>query len=342
MRTLREFILEQFDKISTEWVIEHYKKFNNMYFDNKLPNANEIDLQYTSNNMHPSWLGAQGFHKPIYIDRDRTHDGMYLMLDSQANPYNNILDLEPFIYVNNTIPMTMNKFEDTLIHEMVHLWTRMDCTEPKQAHGKEFKKKCDEIRKLAKDKHNKNYELTTFSSDKNSYDTATLVDATVGNRKNVVGVFIKFDKSKLENERCAQVFLFCTTTNMNKIIDYVKSYYGKFSPKIYITDNTYRDMCVKCGIFKTVNMFRYYTVEDFKEKDYICEIMTKNADIINEGLTHDEMGRYLTRKTPLQVGKVSIEDLKNLVYIPGGTNLSEFNAEDIVDNAPELHDEEIR
>lgn len=343
MKTLREFILEKFDKISTEWVIEHYKKFNNMYFDNKLPNANDIDLQYTSKNMHPSWLGAQGFHKDIFINKDDMIDGMYKMLDSHGIPCSDLLELEPFIYVNSTIPMTMNKFEDTLIHEMVHLWTRLDCKEPKQAHGKEFKSKCDEIREIAKNKYDKDYELVTFANNRNSYDTDALVDATVGKRKNVVGIFIEFDKSKLVDEKAWRIFFFCTTSNMNKLIDYVNSYYAKFSPKIYVTNDSYISICKKCGIFRTTTKFRYYKLEEFKEKDYIYKIMTTDARTINEAvfpkMTPDEEARYFSRKYPRELKP---EDFKNMIYIPADTNLSDFNAEDIVDNCSKEHDEEIR
>lgn len=57
--------------------------------------------------------------------------------------------------MNAHIKFTETDMEDTLIHEMIHYYTYKDGLAPKQAHGTEFRKVCDYIRALAKQKHGK-------------------------------------------------------------------------------------------------------------------------------------------------------------------------------------------
>ena len=69
MKSLIDYIKESsYEKISTEWMIEHYNKFNAEYFFNELPNAEEIDIQYTHGKLiKGSMLGVQGFHELVCL-----------------------------------------------------------------------------------------------------------------------------------------------------------------------------------------------------------------------------------------------------------------------------------
>lgn len=330
MKSLIDYIKEStYEKISTEWMIEHYNKFNAEYFFNELPNAEEIDIQYTYGKLiKGSLLGVQGFHETGIYFRNKLKNGKYIMhFQSSLEEVTNILDMKPYIYINSNIPMSMTKYEDTLIHEMIHLWTSIDCAYPKQAHGKEFKAKCNKIRKMAKDKYNIDYELTTYASKENeNFDVESIIkDQLKGkNVKNIVGLFISFNAEKLKDPKQGEIFLFCTRNVSNKLINYVTKYYKEFNPTIYVTENTYEKICVYCEcVFKTVTSLRYYILDNYKEKQFIYETMTKTNEIITE----DKINESYWNEMPRKLTKKDIEGIKYCV--PADVNLSDADIDDI-------------
>ena len=189
MNNLLTYILEQFDKtgVTTEWMKEKYKEFNELYFNNELPEiilaAKRLDDE----------LGCQGEMFPSYTSPDNMENGMYILykktsglrgsftksgrtkwtpIIDENSRVKSISELKPFIYMNNKYIYEELEKEDTLIHEMIHLWTYKDGFAPKQAHGKEFKKKCKEIREIAKTRYNKDYSLGTRATDSSKFEVA--------------------------------------------------------------------------------------------------------------------------------------------------------------------------
>lgn len=343
MKSLKNYISEAYSKISTPWMISHYKKYNKIYFNNELPDAKYIDIQYTYNeSINGSMLGCQGFHETIYFNRGKTRNGMYIILDGSCHEQTDLLKLKPFIYINNKISMTMDKFEDTLIHEMIHLWTSKDCLWPKQAHGKEFKKKCNEIREMAKEMYGKNYELTTYASDESAYDYTEMLQSRLAekNTKNIVGMLIEFDPRTLKDPKNSPIYTFCTRNVSKKFVNMLLTQYKSKHPKIYITEGIYEEMCMKCQmLFGTFTSFRYYILSKYngndEERKYIYEIMTNTREIISEGRITEN---YWTERPP----KINPKDLKGgLVYmIPADTDLSDFDSKDAIP-VPVEHDEDI-
>ena len=333
MKTLIKYIKEsKFTKISTQWMIDHYIEYNDKYFNNELPSADDVDIQYTSD-QHTIGraLGCQGFHKEFYVNRSRMVDGMYRMLYENNKAVENILDLKPFIYINNNIPMAPDKYEDTLIHEMIHLWVCKDRKYPRQAHGKEFKAKCKEVRDLARRKYSKRYELTTYADNPESYDKEASIKyqlSTNKNLKNIVGIYIEFDGSLLVDKNNEKIFLFCTRSASQRLIDYSLHTHKRFNPTIYVTENSYEPMCVEYGMFKTVTTFKYYMVSKFDNKENIYKIMTMNAKVIKDNINESIWNSKIDIKP---------EDLKDLIYVPANINLSDYNIEDEYDTI-EIHE----
>ncbi len=347
MKSLKQYISEQyiseaFSKISTQWMIEHYTEYNAKYFNNELPNASDIDIQYTYNNyINGTRLGCQGFHDTFYINKRKMKDGKYILLRANGTPATDLLSMKPFIFINNKVPMTMDKFEDTLIHEMVHLWTCKDCLWVKQAHGREFKQKCNEIRRIAKKKYDKDYELTTRAQDDTSYDISSMIKNELSakrNLKNIVGMMIEFDKSKLLDPKSTPIYTFCSRNTSKKFVDMILNEYADKGPKIYITDK-YEEICLYCkSVFPTFTSFRYYMLSRYEgteeEKNNIYKIMTDTDEIYENEIKEsywNERPRKITKK-----------DLEGLVYVPAGVDMSEFGAEDFLEHEPESYDDEIK
>ena len=113
-------------------------------------------------------------------------------------------------------------------------------------------------------------------------------------KANVSGIFVKFEIDKLKDPSQEKIFLFSAKEQMNKIVDHIQSSYAKFNPIIYITDNSFQPMCLKCGQqFRIFDTYRYYKLSNYKEKDYIEEIMTNNAEVFNaDGGKHKTNVQY--------------------------------------------------
>lgn len=329
MKTLKQYIIESFTKISTSWMIEHYKKYNKEYFNNELLDPEYVDIQYTTDSFETGTeLGHQGFHVDVYLDKtQKLVNGMYQIFDENGYGVTDWSSLKPFIYINNSIGMTELMFEDTLIHEMIHLWVTRNCTYPKYAHGKEFKAKCKEVRDLAYKKYGKQYELSTHALDFSKINKDDLVENVLKrNKKNVVGIFTIFDKSKMKKPEYNMIFTFCPKHILNKFVNEIKTEYGYLGPKIYVTENTYEKMCRKFGLFQTyIKELQYFILSDFGDNEddrkYIYDIMTDTNEILES---------YWNEK-PISKEQIEKTDLKNIMYcIPSDTDLINFDVNDAI------------
>lgn len=85
MLNLSEFVsksvFESSEKISpnTEDIKVLYDKFNEMYFDNKLPK----NVDVAAKKIRSSRLGEQGYHKGCYISRIWMENGKYIMFSKK-------------------------------------------------------------------------------------------------------------------------------------------------------------------------------------------------------------------------------------------------------------------
>ena len=156
MKSLTQYILEAQSKPTVEWMKEYYEKFNKELFDNQLPS--NIRLGLISNTKEKA-LGWQGFNHAYYYSKDYMRGDMYIMLYfdktisytfnghrqtvdvSKAKHATSAEELSPFIELNPRYQFSDFQKEDTLIHEMIHLWVHRNGLGPKRAHGKEFKAK---------------------------------------------------------------------------------------------------------------------------------------------------------------------------------------------------------
>lgn len=350
MKNLLQYILEATNKFTpTEtWLKENYDKFNEELFNTELPSSKDIKLSVARTK--GSELGCQGFEKTFYFSSEFMENGMYRMRvlkpgkyiglssywkngrrhteyiadDENTTPVKSCLELKPFININAIYVATEHNLEDTLIHEMVHLWVSKDGLEPKQAHGKEFKKKCNEIRKLAKEKYGIEYELTTKASnydefeedDKKKKETEQIIQKNKKRGGGVLGVFILLD-DKVKTETSlpySERFFFCTKSKLNSLLREVKYYDGKYIKHIYVTEDSYEKLCNIYGIFKIINRYRFWDTNNYTKAR---EIMVKNAtDVFNESLNEDK--------------KPYIKPEIFMYQIPANTNLSDIDLEDIV------------
>ena len=102
------------------WVKENYIKFNSLYFDNILPpiNSDLIIFEITNSKKIKS-LGTSYNKKPYKIR------------------------------INFRYDLPEIEFQDTLLHEMIHIWQYI--MGYKGGHGKSFKKKAKDINKYGWD-----------------------------------------------------------------------------------------------------------------------------------------------------------------------------------------------
>ena len=359
MKNLVQYILEASEKIhpTKEWMIEHYKKFNKELFNGELPGTDIVSLeaQRFKSKAHVNALGMQGFGKTFFISKDHMENGMYKMLviipgknisyrssgrdwnpiitDENSRSVDSCVELRPWIWMNTMYLFSEDQLEDTLIHEMVHLWVSKDGLEPKQAHGKEFKKKCNEVRKLAKEKYGKDYELETKAKRKDEYEyddqkkqeTAALIQKNKKRGGGIVGVYIILDEAVMNDPDevpYIERFLFCTKRVLPKILNEIKWYSKKHLKNIYVSEDSYEKMCEIYGIFQTMTSYRFWNVDNYKQAN---EIMLKDAqDILKESLNE--------AKKPYIKPEIFIYE------IPADTNLSDIDMEDII-NA-KIDDEE--
>ena len=350
MKYLHNYILESLNKISPtkSWVIEHYDLFNERYFNNELPKSNEISLEVIRSK--GTELGCQGEYVAWYTASSSMENGKYIMYirpngvpaswsatfngkrwKHEANVANykrvkSILELKPFIRINSIYVATENNLEDTLIHEMVHLYTYKDGLAPKQAHGAEFKRKCKEIRNLAKQKYNTEYELLTKAGSNEYFEfdddqkekIKNEIQKAKGKGGGVIGVYLVFNKKlmKENNFKYPERFFFCTKNMLNQLIYDIKNRAidRKYMTNIYISEDSYEKMSNKYGKFKTIRRYQFWNPDDYPlSKTYMIE---SAKDIINESLNEDK--------------KPYIQPNINII-IPSEINLSEINIEDLIE-----------
>lgn len=349
MKNLLQYILEAANKFTpTEtWLKENYDKYNKDLFNNELPSSDKIKL--TVARTKGSELGCQGFEKTFYFSSEFMENGMYRMRvlkpgkyiglrgywkngrrhteyiadDENTSPVKSCLELNPFININASFIATEHNLQDTLIHEMVHLWVSKDGLEPKQAHGKEFKKKCNEIRKLAKEKYGIEYELTTKATnhdeyefdDKRKQETVEIIQKNKRRGGGVIGVYMMLNNEVLKTSLpYTERFFFCTKSMFPKLLETVKYYERKYLTNIYVSENSYEKMCNTYGVFKTINKYQFWDINNYTKAR---EIMVKNAtDVFNESLNEDK--------------KPYIKPEIFMYQIPANTNLSDIDLEDII------------
>ena len=360
MKNLVQYILESTEKISPtkEWMIEHYNKFNKELFNGELPGTDIVGLEAKrfKSKAHANCLGLQGFGRTFFISKDHMENGMYKMLvvipgapmsfkikrsgyepiitDDNSRPADSCEEMRPWIWLNTSYVAIEEQLEDTLIHEMVHLWVSKDGLEPKQAHGKEFKRKCNEVRALAKEKYGIDYELLTKANRRDQYayddqkkqETAALIQKNKKRGGGVVGVYIILDEAVMNDPDDVPYtvrFLFCTKRVLPKMLHEIKGYSRKYLKNIYISEDSYEKMCDIYGIFQTMTSYRFWDIKNYKDAK---EIMTKDAeDILKESLNE--------AKKPYIKPEIFIYE------IPSDTNLSDINLEDIINAKIDDEDE---
>lgn len=361
MKSLTQFITEAQSSPSKEWMEEMYAKYNEELFNNELPKKIQLGLTY--NTIKDSALGRQGFNRRFVVWKDKMRNGMYIMYlikeerkmmyyarnggivwdEKNYEEVKNIEDLQPFIEINPRYKYSDFQKEDTLIHEMIHLWVSKDCLEPKRAHGKEFKRKCDEIRAKAEKLYGVKYKLTTYASheedeDKDYQETEItkkrlkeemLKMASRGG--GVYSIYWTYDKDKMKRNTMDDIkmlkytkrFIFCTKNKLNVILKSLDS--DESITNIYVSDNSYIPMCEKFGKFSTMNSSHRF----WDANDYSIEILmkdAKNLKEINEGLG-SKIKNWLKR---IFMGGFIVKK---------GTNVSNINFEDVLNYAEELENE---
>lgn len=336
MKQLISFLIESLNKFkpTKKWMVEHYDLFNERYFNNELPSSNKIKLSVIREDGDE--FGSQGMSKPYWIYTNSTEEGKYIMYKFKSDKLvskhpdpsslirvRDILDLKPYIRINAIYYVTKNHAEDTLIHEMIHLYTYKDGLAPKRAHGKEFTTKCKEIREKALKEFDTKYELTTKSSISNDYEydaqfkkqQQDLITKTNKMGGGVIGVYIRLDKNLMKSDGklyYPERFFFCTKNLLNSLIDAVKSESTdkKYLQHIWITKNSYEKMCNEYGRFSTIRTYKFWNAEDYpKAKDFM---INDAEDVINEAKK-----TYMKPET-------------KLIYVPSEFNTSIFNIEDII------------
>ena len=350
MKNLVQYIIESSNKFTPteDWLKEHYVKFNEELFNNELPKLNDIRL--SAKRLRDTSLGCQGYGKSFVISKDYMENGMYKMIVPKPGKHigqsaiyrkgkwiyepiieeenvqfiKSCIDLKPYILINTIYVATEFNLEDTLIHEMIHLWVEKDGLAPKRAHGKEFTRKCNEIRKLAKDKYGIEYELKTLAQSNDEYEfddqkkkeTDHIVKQNL--KRDVVGIYLEFSeeiKNDPNERHYDKRFLFCTKKRLPKILDDIKNTANKkYLRHIYVSEDSYEEMCNAYGVFRLINTYRFWDGDAYKKA---AELMTKNAqDIINESLLESKKP-YIKPETIMR-------------EIPANTNLSIIDLEEIM------------
>lgn len=373
MKSLNRFILafessESKIKITDKWMHDNYIKFNELYFNNELPKPGDVTLKVHDPG-HASWLGCQGEGKPYFIAKDFQENGLYIMCSKQKGyksvkhgrtwswepivdketRIKSIVELQPYIYMSPKYMFTENEAEDTLIHEMVHLFTVKDGLAPLRAHGKEFARKCKEIREIANSKHGKHYHLTTFASDHEEYelndDEKKKYEAEILRIAKQAGgavmIYFTLDdhikKNKVRNQ--TERFMFCSRNMVQSVIDEIKKVhqktdeYGKIL-SMSVVDGIYVDFCNKYSKIKTVRKYIYWDVEKYP---YIYDLM-KKADVQQVKIGESQYNSLVDMVEIDEKKSYTKPEIKVIpVEIPANTNMSDIDLVDIIDK---VNDEE--
>lgn len=358
MKSLVQFIYEEQSKPTIEWMKEHYVKYNKELFNNELPSNVRLGL---IKNKNETALGWQGFEGTFWMFKSHMRQDMYIMLIENSNTrymvgrknnypnpntmdeVKNIEDLKPFIELNPLYQFSDFQKEDTMIHEMIHLWVHRNGLSPKRTHGKEFKRKCDEIREKAYKLYGKKYDLLTYAKkheeEDKSYQIAKDIEGKITDEitkaakrgGGVWSIYALYDVKKINEIRLVKLshrFMFCTKNRLEKVIEQLKKSSG--IKEIWISPTAYAKMCSVYGIFATVN--NYCKFWDTKAGDYDEKYLYENAieilksksesalESLNEGLGSKIknlfkwiMGAFLkvTKETP--ASEINNEEMLNLI-----------------------------
>ena len=368
MKTFVQFLTEAQSKVTIDWMEEHYKKYNEELFNNELPENIELGFIRERGDA----LGLQGFKKSWFYGKDKMKNDMYQMYiyeydysnakESKGNGWSvitgytstkkyitNASELDPYIHMSPKYNFSDFQKEDTLIHEMIHLWVSKDGLQPKRGHGKEFKRKCKEIREKAKKLYGKDYDLQTkavsHDEEDKSFEYTEEVKKQLQYEMNkaakrgggVYSVYIELDKSKMPRNTQYQIkmlkftkrFFFCTKNRLELILGQVKkSANAPAITNIWVNNSSYIPMCNKFGRFKTVNNYNeFWDANEFDE-----DILKDNArDIFNDNLNEGLIDGI----------KKLVKRIMNIfIKVPKGAPLDNFNAEDALNYADELGNSE--
>jgi len=316
MNTLNNYIKEALKnsfEINEEWMKEKYNEFNKIYFDNELPSSKRIELKYEK--LPKNTLGFQGFKEPFFYTKSYMKNGRYIMLNRQYIPIKNIFEIGPNIKLNSLLNATENQWEDTLIHEMVHLYTYKDALAPKQAHGKEFRAKCDWIRRKAKEKYGKDYELEIYAKREDEFELKDEIKNKI-NKSNkyagVVGVFLEMDKKVKFSQYPHQYrFFFCKESNYDKIVKDIIEYEKDNLIGIYKSLNTCKEVFEKYDNFPIVRTYKYW---DANQYSGIMSILKIGDNLLKSNESKKEY----------------IKPEMEVYEIPANINLSEIDLENVL------------
>ena len=328
MKNISKYINEALKnsfEINEAWMKRKYDEFNKIYFDGELPPSKKIELKYQK--LPKNSLGFQGFETSFYYHKAYTKNGRYLMLNKKYQVINSIFELGPYIALNSLLNATENQWEDTLIHEMVHLYTYKDALAPKQAHGPEFRAKCDWIRRKAKKEYNKDYELEIYAKRSEEFELKDEIKKKI-NKSNryvgVIGIYIEMNDNIKETPwPHKERFFFCKIDNFDKILDQIIKLEKKYIKGIYRTFNTYKSIAEKYGDFPIVRGYKYWEVDKYPEVKNILKT-GENLYKVNED------------KKPY------IKPEMEVYEIPANINLSDVDLEDIFNEISKKKEDDIK
>lgn len=289
-------------KPTKEWMEEYYKKFNEELFDNELPKSIVLGLIHPHAKGSDRSLGWQGCILSYYCFGNRKRNGKYIMYrlkpgkgghwiitksgrtkpvydPEQLQEVTDITQLRPFIELNPKFSFSQFQLEDTLIHEMVHLANMMDCLNPTQAHGKEFKQKCDEVRAKAKKLYNVEYNLTTKALHSEDEEKDYQLDPEIQNQlkeklkkrsSNVVSIYWKIDLSKSKKAtRHAERVVFCNRKNLDNFLEEIK-WSDDAITEIWVSSTAYEEAVLKYGKFSVSRkLTMYWEASQFLTKTFV-------------------------------------------------------------------------
>jgi len=319
MISLKQHIFEAFKefKITEKWMRDTYDEFNYMYFDNELPDKYNVQLSIES--LRGKALGLQGFNEPFFINRSKMAYGKYIMLKKErghglVQVYDIISELRPYIKLNTKYKATENQWEDTLLHEMIHLYTYKDGYAPKQAHGTEFRRKCNQVRYIAKTKYGKDYELEIYAKRKSDFslndeEKQKIIKRNKKKINSTIGIYLELEPSRKHPKR----FLFVSKASLDKVLESIKKY-TKGLLSIYLSDNSYEKMCNEYGRFCTSRTYKYFEVAVYPKA---LNYMKVGNNILNDYTVEEAKKEYIRPEI-------------NVIEIDKDINLSDINLEDIV------------
>ena len=365
MKRLINFLQEALKgsvKPTKEWMKEHYEKYNKELFNNELPSSIRLSIY---NSGPETALGWQGFDKRFAIWKDKLKNGMYQayipkegksMLirvrtgdpaweDDRYQEVKSCEELEPYIVLNAKYDFSSFQLEDTLIHEMIHLWVSKDGLEPKRSHGKEFNAKCKELREKAKKLYDIEYQLGTKAkheedpdkdfqiSDEWKAEIKRDIEDAAKKGGGVYGILLYLDKDKISVIKLkpyTKRFVFCTRNMLMRVLKHAKT--NKAVTKILIASpRAYMKFCENYGKFRTVNSFqRFWDMKEYDEQIFIDNTV-KVEEIVNESLNEGLLN---------WIKKVKDKIMSVFLSIKPGTPMSAINLEDYFDDVEKIEDEE--